>query len=151
MRNISLILMVLLYLAAGINHFIHPEPYRSIMPPWLPFHSAFIAISGVCEILFALLLLQKRTRVVAAWLIIALLVAIFPANIQMFINYGRSGNPLLWIAIVRLPVQGLLIWWAFGFTKESKLEKLRGRNSLVIFWWNIAFLYLCIRSCFSNT
>jgi uncharacterized membrane protein len=117
MKNISLIAMVLLYVAAGINHFIHPELYLSIMPPWLPFHSALVDISGVCEILFGLLLILKRTRVVAAWLIIALLIAVFPANIQMFINYWRSDSPLLWIAIVRLPVQGLLIWWAYGFTK----------------------------------
>jgi len=53
MKKAGLYIMAALYVAAGINHFIHPEFYRKIMPPWLPFHDGLIFISGVFEILFA--------------------------------------------------------------------------------------------------
>ena len=110
-------IMVVLYVALGINHFVHPRFYLKIMPPWLPYHMALVNISGICEIAFALLLLPHATRHAAAWLIILLLVAIFPANIQMFINWRRKHYPRLWIAIVRLPLQLVLIWWAWLYTK----------------------------------
>lgn len=107
-------------MAAGINHFIHPEFYLKIMPPWLPWHEALVLISGVCEVVFALLLLLPATRRAGAWLIILLLVAVFPANIQMTINYWQEHNPKLWLTILRLPLQFLLIWWAYIYTKKPK-------------------------------
>ena len=119
MKNTSLYVMSLLYTLAGINHFIHPAFYIRIMPPWLPYHSALVFISGVCEIVFGLLLLLPATRKLAAWLIIGLLIAIFPANIQMMLNYLHNNNPRLWIAIIRLPLQIVLIWWAYSFTKKT--------------------------------
>ena len=109
--------MSLLYAAAGINHFIHPGTYQKIMPPWLSLHKELVFISGVCEILFALLLLFPLTRRIAAWCIIALLVAVFPANIQMMLNYRQENNPLLWLSLLRLPLQIVLIAWAYQFTK----------------------------------
>jgi uncharacterized membrane protein len=124
MKKTGLYIMAALYVAAGINHFIHPEFYRKIMPPWLPFHDGLIFISGIFEILFALLLLLPVTRRLAAWGIIALLIAVFPANIQMMLNYQQENNPGLWLAVLRLPLQVLLIWWAYSFTKPltEKLE-----------------------------
>jgi uncharacterized membrane protein len=124
MKKAGLYIMAALYVAAGINHFIHPEFYREIMPRWLPFHDELIFISGVFEILFALLLLLPVTRRTAAWGIIALLISVFPANIQMTLNYQQENNPGLWLAVLRLPVQILLIWWAYSFTKPltEKLE-----------------------------
>jgi uncharacterized membrane protein len=119
MKKISLLLMILLYSAAGVNHFVHPGMYISIMPPWLPMHNALVAISGICEILFAVLLIFKATRRFAAWAIIALLIAVFPANIQMLVNFVHENNPNVWLAIARLPIQLLLIWWAYGFTKKD--------------------------------
>lgn len=108
--------MIIFYLAAGINHFINPEFYIKIMPPWLPLHKELVLISGVFEIAFSLLLVFPSTRRIGAWGIIAVLIAVFPANIQMLLNYADSNDPKLWIAIVRLPIQLLLIWWAYGFT-----------------------------------
>ena len=119
MKKISLALMIALYFAGGIYHFLHPEVYRKIMPPWLPWHTQLIFISGLCEVLFAVLLLSPTTRSAASWCIIALLVAVFPANIQMMINYSGSHNPALWIAVLRLPLQIVLICWAYSFTKTS--------------------------------
>ena len=111
--------MSLFYIAAGINHFVNPSFYEMIMPPYLPYHLTLIYISGVCEIIFGILLISVSTRKTAAWLIIILLIAIFPANIQMAVDYKTNNNPDLWIAIVRLPVQFILVWWAWIYTKPS--------------------------------
>ncbi|MEO5906613.1 MAG: hypothetical protein ABIQ11_07800 [Saprospiraceae bacterium] len=53
----------------------------------------------------------------AAWAIILLLIAVFPANVQMLVNYLQEDNARLWLAIIRLPMQIILIWWAYKFTK----------------------------------
>ena len=118
MKKFSLYALALLYIAAGINHFIHPAMYIKIMPPWLPYPEALVLISGIYEVLFGLMLLVPYTRKRAAWLIILLLIAVFPANIQMLLQYIDQHHPRLWMAVVRLPLQLLLIWWAYGFTKQ---------------------------------
>jgi uncharacterized membrane protein len=117
MKKVSLYIMILFYAGAGINHFINPAFYLKIMPAWLPLHKELVFLSGVAEILCALLLLFTKTRVLGAYCTIALLIALFPANIQMLLDYYDHGNPLLWVAILRLPIQLLLIWWAYSFTK----------------------------------
>ena len=109
--------MSLFYISAGIMHFMRPEYYTLIMPPYLPWHLELVYISGICESLFGILLIPNKSRRIAAWFIIALLIAVFPANIQMTINYANEHNPDLWISIVRLPIQILLIWWAWVYTK----------------------------------
>ena len=113
--------MALLYVAAGINHFVRPAMYLSIMPHFLPPSSyrPLVTVSGICEIAFGLLLIPASTRHLAAWLIIALLIAIFPANIQMTIDFTRRQNPYTWLACLRLPLQIVLIWWAYTFTGKS--------------------------------
>lgn len=119
MKTISLYLMVALYVLAGINHFVHPGTYISIMPLWLPYPATLVLVSGVCEVVFGLLLLPLKTRPLAAWLIILLLVAVFPANIQMAIQYYQQHRVGWWITWLRLPLQGLLIWWAYTFTRQQ--------------------------------
>jgi uncharacterized membrane protein len=109
--------MVLLYFAAGVNHFIHPAPYIKIIPPWLPYPQEVVVISGICEIICAILILLPATRVFGSWCLIALLIAVFPANIQMSINYYKENNPAFWGTILRLPLQAVLIFWAYKFTK----------------------------------
>ena len=117
MKKISLYIMILFYAGAGINHFIRPDFYLKIMPAWLPLHKELVFISGVAEVLCAVLLLFSKTRPLGAWAVIALLIAVFPANLQMLIDYKHDHNPMLWVAILRLPIQLLLIWWAYSFTK----------------------------------
>ena len=126
MKKISIYAMAVFYIAAGINHFIHPAAYIKIIPPWLNQPKMLTSLSGVFEILFGMLLLAGRTRPLAAWGIIGLLAAVFPANIQMMVNYLHENNPRLWIAILRLPLQFVLIWWAYLFTKPitSKTGKI---------------------------
>ena len=122
LKGISLYIMALLYMAAGVNHFIHPGIYGKIMPSWFPWHEELIRISGVCEILFAILLIFPTTRRIAAYCIIGLLIAVFPSNIQMMLNYLHENNPGLWISILRLPLQMVLIYWAYGFTKSGSVK-----------------------------
>ena len=117
MKNIFLYIMALAYIAAGVNHFLFPRMYIKIMPGWVPAAALMVKLSGILEIAFALMLLVERTRHLGAWLIIALLVAVFPANIQMALDYSRKANPLLWVAYARLPLQLVLIWWAWLYTK----------------------------------
>src|SRR5271165_1538599 len=105
MYKISLGVMALLYVVAGINHFVRPGMYVSIMPRFLP-ESSFrllVAISGGCEAALGFLLIPTATRQIAAWLIIALLIAIFPANIQMTIDFTRRHHPYTWLTWLRLP------------------------------------------------
>jgi uncharacterized membrane protein len=122
MRLAFLYIMAGFYMLAGINHFVHPGFYEKIMPSYLPCHEALIRISGACEISFGLLLLPASTRRVASFFIIALLIAIFPANIEMAMNFWREQNHKLWIAIARLPLQLVFIWWAYLYTKKEADE-----------------------------
>ena len=124
MKKLSLIILILFYAAAGINHFLQPDFYLKIMPPWLPWHNELVFISGVAEVLCALLLLFPSTRRAGAWCTILLLIAVFPANVQMLIDYYHQSNPMLWVAIVRLPIQLLLIWWAYSFTGKRLPKKI---------------------------
>ena len=112
--------MAAFYMLAGVNHFLHPLYYQAIMPPYLPSSLTLIYISGICEMLFGVLLIPKMTRRIAAQFIILLLIAVFPANVQMVINYVHAHDAQLWIAIVRLPIQLLLIGWAWIYTKKPK-------------------------------
>ena len=117
MKHLFLYLMAAGYMLAGLNHFLNPKFYLRIMPPWLPWHIPLVAVSGVCEILGGILLLQQSTRVAGAWFIIAILIAVFPANIQMALNFSHKHNPYLWLAILRLPLQLVLVWWAWLYTR----------------------------------
>jgi len=111
MYQISLYIMVLLYVMAGINHFVHPTVYLEIMPGFISFPATGVLISGICEIVFSLMMLWAPTRLPGGWLLILLLIAIFPANIQMMLNYYRAHHPQFWLTILRLPLQVVLIWW----------------------------------------
>ena len=118
----GLVIMTTFYVIAGAYHFINPDFYKKIMPPWLPGHYFIIYFTGVCEIVFGLLLIPKQTRKPAAWCIIVLLVVVFPGNIQMMLNYWHDQSPYLWLAILRLPLQLLLICWAYMFARNRKIE-----------------------------
>ena len=109
-----------LYIAAGINHFVNAEMYLRTMPPYLPAHEALVALSGVIEIVLGVALVLRpktRLRVWAAWGIILLLIAVFPANIQTYLNMKATADPRLTFALVRLPLQLPLIAWAWAYTR----------------------------------
>lgn len=105
-----------LFVAAGIGHFARPAVYVSIMPPYLPWHRPLVYLSGAAELVLGVLLLIPQFSASAAWGLIALLVAIFPANLHMAVHselYPRIRPSFLWL---RLPFQGVFIAWAYAFT-----------------------------------
>jgi uncharacterized membrane protein len=114
--------MTLLYIVAGVNHFLHPQFYLRIMPPWLPLQSLLVLLSGIMEVVFGILICIPSTRIFAAWGLIVLLIAVFPANIQMMLNYHYQHHPQLWLTIARLPLQVFLILWAYQYTKNTALN-----------------------------
>lgn len=116
-RRLSRYALALLFVGAGVWHFVHPLTYQRIMPPWLPAPLLLVQVSGVFEILGGLGLLPQRTRRLASWGLIALLVAVFPANIYMAQIHGQLHVPG-WAAWGRLPLQALLIWWAWAVGQD---------------------------------
>ena len=117
MREILKWLFGILFALAGANHFFHTEFYVGIMPPYLPWHTALVYVSGVAEIILGLALLFRRVQRLAAWGMIALIIAVTPAHIQMAIYpelYPDYSQAALW---ARLVLQGVLIGMAFWFTR----------------------------------
>lgn len=123
MRRTGLFLMSFLYVLAGCNYLFNPDFYLTIMPPWLPAPKTLVLLSGLAEIGLGLLLLPVRTRSWAAWGIILLLIAVFPANIQMALDWHLEGHAYEWIAWLRLPLQLILIWWAWLYTRKTPLAR----------------------------
>ena len=109
------LLLALLFICAGANHFRSPEIYLQIMPPFLPAPAALVWISGVAEILGGFGLLLEPTRRLAALGLILLLLAVFPANIYGALHgmnlHGRTVPP--WILWTRLPLQLPLLAWVY--------------------------------------
>ena len=113
-KIIVLYIMAALYVVAGINHFINPRMYVKIIPPYLPAPVVLNYVAGVAEVALGIALLFPLTRPWAAWGIIVLLVAVFPANLYMY-QQGFSGIPQ-WALLLRLPLQLVLIAWAWWYT-----------------------------------
>ena len=109
--------LALIFVAAGVWHFVHPATYLAIMPPQLPQPRALVAVSGVFEILGGLGLLPARTRRLAGWGLLALLLAVFPANVYMALIHEQLGIPG-WVAWGRLPLQLPLLAWVWRVMKD---------------------------------
>ena len=119
-KTVLLYTMGVFYVVAGVNHFLSPDFYLRLMPPYLPWHSELVALSGVAEILCGVGVAVPQTRVMAAWATIALLIAIFPANIHVAANdvpmvgADQGAGIVSW---VRLPFQAVFIAWAWWYTR----------------------------------
>lgn len=113
--SFSLVLIAALFVVAGALHLVKPAMYVSIMPPWLPAPATLVLVSGVCEMLGGIGVLVPATRVAAGWGLIALLVAVFPANVQMSIDaHARHASRAAQAVLaLRLPLQAVLIWWVW--------------------------------------
>ena len=112
-RRASRWLLAAAFVFAGVMHFAITPAYVRIMPPWVPLHREMVLLSGVCEIAGGIALLIPRTRRAACIGLILLLIAVFPANVQMLLNARAShatplAQALLWI---RLPLQLAIIAW----------------------------------------
>lgn len=111
-KTVARWLLAVFFVGGGVNHFLNPDFYLAMMPAYLPAHQPLVDISGVFEVLGGVGLLVPQARRGAAWGLIALLVAVFPANLNMALNSSQFDVPAaaLWL---RLPFQALFIGWAF--------------------------------------
>lgn len=115
----------------GVTHFTHADQYMRIVPSELPAPLSLVYISGVFEILGGIGLLIPRVSIAAAWGLIALFIAVFPANINQAINQipidGIPNYP--WLYWVRLPFQAVLITWAAWYTDAHPADHPIGQTS----------------------
>ena len=118
--------LALFFVVAGVLHFAYPQAYISVMPPWLGWHAALVFISGVAEVAGGVGVLPVRTRRWAGWGLLALCVAVLPANVQMLHDGLAAARPAWIIALllVRLPLQLLLMRWIWLATQSAWAERL---------------------------
>ena len=108
-----------LFVAAGANHFLNEPFYTRIMPPYIPAPRLMVEVSGACEVGLGALLLSGRFTRAAGWGLLALLVAVFPANLHMALHpeqFPRYRPAVLW---ARLPFQAAFIAWAWWHTRRD--------------------------------
>lgn len=113
----SKFLLGFLLIFAGIVHFAKPYFFLKIIPGYIPLPLKMVYLSGVAEIICGILLLFPQTQTFGAWLSIALFIAVFPANIEMAKDFYLVHHRYFWLTVLRLPLQFVLIWWAYQFTK----------------------------------
>lgn len=109
-------LLALFMIAMGTLHFVLPQWFERAMPPYLPWHRELVLISGVFELAGGVGLLIPRLRRAAGWGLVALLIAVFPANVHMAMDPTVLGPEVVspWILWARLPLQAPMIaaaWW----------------------------------------
>jgi uncharacterized membrane protein len=122
MKAVRVIIRVLFgafFVVAGVTHFTNRDFFTSIVPPYLPWPELLVYVSGVAEIALGVLLMVPATTRIAAWGLIALLIAVFPANIHMAMNPQLYPDTPLAALLIRLPLQGLLVAVAFWFTRGA--------------------------------
>ena len=116
-KTISIIIMSLFYIGAGISHFFNSDWYVRIVPPILPFKVAIVNISGVFEVVLGFLLIFPKTRFIAGWGLILLLLAVYPANIYVALTNGKAMDTTPMIAWARLPFQFVFIGLAYWHSR----------------------------------
>lgn len=106
---------------AGANHFLKPALYRSIIPPSFPVPNLLVIISGICEVAGGVGLLVRQFRRAAGWGLIALLIAVFPANIYMAIHPDAVPELHIWpwLLWARLPLQAVFIAWVWYVSRDA--------------------------------
>ncbi len=118
-KTIFKYLLAIFMVTAGTMHFANPTFFLKIMPPYLPLHDELVSVSGIFEVLLGVLLLVPQTSRKAAWGIVALLIAVFPANLYLYQHQDiLPASPI--IHLLRLPLQGVFILWAYWHTRLAK-------------------------------
>ena len=118
-KKIVLFGLAAFFINVGVDHFVNPEFYLSIMPPAFPLHLEAVYISGFFEVLGGVGVLIPRLRKIAGWGLVALLVAVYPANIYMAITPGAFPEASVALLYVRLVFQFLFFYWAFSVTRPA--------------------------------
>ena len=121
-RKFSLFGLSLFFIYFGIDHFINPEFYLSIMPPAFPLHAEAVYISGFFEILGGMSVLIAPLRKIAGWGLVALLICVYPANIYMAITPETFPDISKGLLYFRLPLQFLFIYWAYSVTRPHYIQ-----------------------------
>ncbi|HEY3866391.1 MAG TPA: DoxX family membrane protein [Solirubrobacteraceae bacterium] len=107
------------FIGSGVNHFVIPGVYKQIVPPGLGDPETLVRVSGVAEVAGGVGMLLPRTRRLAGLGLIALLAAVFPANLHMARNPEKFKKIPAWALYARLPLQPLMMWWAWRATRPS--------------------------------
>ncbi|WP_435015507.1 DoxX family protein [Tundrisphaera sp. TA3] len=120
-RVAAKLLFAALFLTSGVMHFTRTDLFARIIPPSFPEPRWLVWFSGVCEIALGVMLLIPATSRLAAWGLIALLIAVFPANIYLYRHQDLipTALPPL-VHLLRLPFQGVLILWAYAYTRDRR-------------------------------
>ncbi len=114
-RTISLVAVAVFFVVGGVAHFMSPDVYVAMMPPYLPAHLELVYVSGFFEILGGTGVVLGRTRQVAGYGLIALLVAVYPANIHMALHPETFASAAMpeWGLYARLPLQFVVMAWVY--------------------------------------
>ena len=122
--SISQRLLAAFFTFAGVMHFLRPREYEAIVPPQVPMHRQVVAISGLAEIAGGIGVIDARSRPLARWWLLALLTAVFPANVYMALRpqdvaaRGVAADRIpRWLLWARLPLQPLMAWWVWRGTR----------------------------------
>ena len=107
------------FINVGVDHFVNPDFYLNIMPPSFPLHAEAVYISGVFEILGGVCVLIPQLRKIAGWGLVALLVAVYSANIYMAISPQAFPDIPVALLYVRLAFQFVFFYWAYSVTRPS--------------------------------
>lgn len=120
MGRVSRLLLAIFFIVGGALHFVFPAMYMAIMPPWLPWHRGLVLVSGAFEMAGGLGVLPVATRRFAGIGLIALSIAVWPANLQMLLDANAAQKALWWQALLllRLPLQLALIYWIWRATQK---------------------------------
>jgi uncharacterized membrane protein len=121
-KTIALLGLAVFFINIGIDHFVNPDFYLNIMPSYLPLHLEAVYISGFFEIVGGVCVLIPRLRSAAGWGLVALLIAVYPANIYMALNPELFPDIALSLLYIRLPMQFIFIYWAYSVTRPSVLN-----------------------------
>lgn len=118
-KTIMKFLLCAFFVGAGVMHFVNPGFFLKIMPPYLPWHLELVYLSGIFEIVLGILVVIPKYTRLAAWGLIALLIAVFPANIHLAMNPQIMPDVSPTAHLIRLPFQLVFIAWAWWFTRPA--------------------------------
>ena len=118
-RKLALLALSTFFIAVGIDHFINPDFYLAIMPPMFPLHLEAVYVSGLFEILGGFGLLLSRFRKISGWGLLALLIAVYPANIYMAMTPEAFPEISIFALYFRLALQFIFFFWAYSLTRPA--------------------------------
>jgi uncharacterized membrane protein len=103
------------FVGGGVYHFVNPQPYIAMMPPYLPWPATLVAVSGIAEVAGGVGVLISSVRLLAAWGLIVLLLSVFPANLHVALHGWPDVSLPRWVLWLRLPLQPVFIWFIYRF------------------------------------